>query len=359
MAKKHVHQFVHSYVDYDATSTHARHLQALLREMGYVSEVYAGEWRGQLSKAVSFREYQPTSDAFLLYQLATASPICEFLLQQPSRFAVNYHNVTPYELIAPWEPSIAPELEIARGQMRQLAAKATCGIGVSQYNTNELIAAGYRKTSVTPLLFDPDDFSNELDERVDKSLKQKKHEGGIDILYVGRIAPHKCQHQLIAALAMYRRVFDAHARLHLIGGISSHHYWTVLQRYIAELDLNDAVFMPKGVTAGALGAYYANADVFTCLSEHEGFGVPLIEAMHNNIPVIAYDAAAIGETLGTGGILLDDKSPSTIASVWNRIATDSVLRDALLEAGSARLKHFAIAHTRQVWREVITSLAEA
>src|SRR5690606_37804301 len=118
--------FVHSYVDHDATSSNARHLQRVIRGMGIRSEVYAGEWRGDKCKATFFRDYAPAGDpkgTWLLYHLSTASPMASYLNDRPERLAMSYHNVTPYELLAPWEPGVAPELEIARGQMKSLASK--------------------------------------------------------------------------------------------------------------------------------------------------------------------------------------------------------------------------------------------
>lgn len=360
MTVTHIHQFVHSYVDYDATSTHARHLRSLIQEMGYESEVYAGEWRGQMSKAMSFREYSlrnSPNNTRVIYQFATASPICDLLLARQEQLAVNYHNVTPYSYLAPWEPGIAPELEVARKQLSQLAPKAALGIGVSGYNEKELRTVGYARTAIAPVLFDPQDFAKDVDQRVDTQLKTMKGRGGTDILFVGRIAPHKCQHHLIAALAMYRQHYDPNARLHLVGGISSHHYWTVLKRYIAELRLEAAVNLTGSVSGAALGAYYANADIFACLSEHEGFGVPLIEAMYHDVPVVAFDAAAIGETLGGGGILLKDKSPAMVAGAWHAMLGEET-KCALVAAGRQRLGGFSRSTTSQRWRAIIEQFVE-
>ena len=117
--------------------------------------------------------------------------------------------------------------------------------------------------------------------------------------------------------------------------------------------------MPLSVSGGALAAYYRNADIFACLSEHEGFGVPLIEAMHHSIPVVAYNAAAIGETLGDGGLLLDVKSPSVVAATWDRIMRDDTVRRQLIEAGKCRLSDFSLEKSSQRWRHVIEAFAAA
>ena len=354
-----VHQFVQSFVDHDAISSHVRHLRDVIIGMGIRSEVYAGEWRGQRSKASFFRDYDTSGaarDAWTLYHLSTASPIADYLESAPMRVAVNYHNITPYEFMAPWEPAVAPELSAARRQLRSLAGHTEAAIGVSQYNERELQHEGYRNTSVAPILFDPQEFERELDQSTVNELRARKANGGSDWLFVGRLTPHKCQHQIIQALAVYQRLYDPKARLHIVGGLSSHLYWTVLNKYVDVLGLTGSVFITKGVSNGALGAYYQECDAFVCVSEHEGFGVPLLEAMHNDTPVIAYDAAAVGETVGGGGVVLDDKSPARVAAAVHRVLSDDAVRDGVVAAGRTRLEAFSLEQARATWRQAIEKL---
>lgn len=352
-----LNQFVHSFVDHDAISSHVRHLHRIITSLGIDTGIYAGEWRGERSKAKSFRDFASRShDSWSLYHLSTASPIAEFLRDRPEHLALNYHNITPYEYLAPWEPVIAPELEIARKQLNMLAPRAEAAIGVSHFNEEELRAAGYKNTSVAPILFDPGDFEREEDAKVAASLMRAKAAGGANWLFVGRVTPHKCQHDVIQAFALYKRVYDPKARLYLVGGMSSHHYWTVLYKYLDLLNLTDSVFLTKGVSNGALGAYYKHSDVFVCMSEHEGFGVPVLEALWNDLPVIAYDAGAVGEVLGGGGILLKEKSSAVVAAAAHRVVADSAVRQGLVSAGRKRLDDFALARSEQIWREAIEKL---
>jgi glycosyltransferase involved in cell wall biosynthesis len=354
-----VHQFVHSYVDHDGTSTHARHLQRIIRGLGIRSEVYAGEWRGEKSKATFFRDYASSAApdrTWLLYHLATASPMAAYLKDRPEHVAMNYHNVTPYNFMAPWEPAVAPELEIARQQLKSLSQKTELAVAASNYSEIELREAGFRNTMTAPILFDPADFSNSPDQKLLDKLRKAKDAGGADWLFVGRITPHKCQHQIVQAFAIYQRLYDPNARLHLVGGLSSHRYWSVLNQYIERLELQNSVFVTKGVSDAALGAYYAAADVFICLSEHEGFGVPVLEALHNDLPVIAFDAAAVGETLGDGGLVLSDKSPSTVAVAAHRVLTDDGIRSAMVRAGRERLQDFALPVVEKQWTQIIETM---
>src|SRR5207248_3376126 len=163
----------------------------------------------------------------------------------------------------------------------------------------------------------------------------------------GRLAPNKAQHDLIKALAAYRRLYDPRARLHLVGTSSSESYRTALVAYADALDLVDAVEFTGSVSDGELAAHYRAADVFVCVSEHEGFCVPLLEAMHHRLPIVAYAAAAVPETLGDGGLLLNSKDPYTVAAAVQRVVSDADLRAQLVAAGTRRLHDFDLDRSRE------------
>ena len=159
-------------------------------------------------------------------------------------------------------------------------------------------------------------------------------------MFVGRLAPNKCQHDLVKVLATLRAGADPTARLRLVGGAELATYESALRELASGLGLTDAVEISGSVSPGALAAYYATADVFVSVSEHEGFCVPLLEAMAHDVPVVAYGAGAVPETLGGGGVLLPDKTPVLVAAAVARVARDQGLRDALVTAGRERLANF-------------------
>jgi glycosyltransferase involved in cell wall biosynthesis len=170
------------------------------------------------------------------------------------------------------------------------------------------------------------------------------------------VAPHKAQHDLVKAFAAYRRVYDPLARLHIIGGSSSHAYWTALERFVAAAGLGDAVDLAGSISPGALAAQYRVADAFVCLSDHEGFCVPLLEAMHHEVPVVAYRAAAVPETVAGAGLVLDDKAPVTVATAVHRVVTDARLREGLVAAGRARVADFSLDRSRARLVDAVTEL---
>ena len=138
--------------------------------------------------------------------------------------------------------------------------------------------------------------------------------------------------------AVYRRI-DPGARLWLVGAPSVPSYHRVLQEYRRRLGLERCTFVHH-VTDDELVSYYRAADVFLCLSEHEGFGVPLVESMGFDVPVVAYAAGAVPETLGGAGLLLEDKDPAEVAELCHLVATDATLRDRVLTGQRRRLRHF-------------------
>lgn len=348
-----LHQFLSTFAPRDAQGNHAVQVQSVLREMGLRSDIYAMEvWPEVKRQARSHREYAGGA-SHLLYQLSTGSPVAEFLRDRPEPKIVNYHNLTPVSMFAPWEPHLGAELLAGRRQLRELCDSTVLGIGVSSYNRAELDAAGYRRTTVVPLLLDLAAFDREPDRR---TLDRLWADRGATWLFVGRLAPNKAQHDLVAALAAYRRAYDPDARLRLVGGQSSPRYADAVRGFAAELGLADAVELADHVSDEELSAHYRAADVYVSTSDHEGFGVPLLEAMHHRLPVVAYGSSAVPETVAGAGIVLRTKEPATVAAAVDRVLRDGALRHALAEAAGRRLADFALPKTRAAFRAAVETV---
>jgi L-malate glycosyltransferase len=357
-----VHQFVSTLAPGDAVSNHTLEVQRVLRELGLESEVYARQRFGEMVlRGRPFRDYDgsgPPADTLLLYQAATGSVLAEFLARRAEGQIVNYHNVTPSQYFDAWEPHVAMELDVGRRQIAGMAARAALGICDSAFNEADLRAMGYAETTVVPILLDLNTFEGDVDGTTLDRLLGAKQQGGADWLFVGRLAPNKAQHDLVRALAVYRRLYDPRARLHLIGGPSSAAYSDALLGYVAALDLDHAVSLTGPVPHGVLAAHYRTADVYVCVSEHEGFCIPLLEAFHHRIPVVAYKAGAVPETLGSGGLLLRQKDPVTVAAAVARVLGEPGLRQRMVDAGAARLAGFGLERSRARFTEALTPLLE-
>ena len=354
-----VHQLVPSFAPRDAIGNHTLQVQDVLRGMGFDSEIYVGDARPEVAHlSKPYLDLGVVPDTWLLYQSSTGSKIAEWLLERPEPKLVNYHNITPAEAFAPWEPHVGVELSAGRRQLADLAPVTELAVADSSYNEQELLTLGYRKTAVVPILLDTATFEHAVDEGALERLRRQAR-GGAAWLFVGRVAPNKCQHDLIKALAVYRRVFDPAARLRLVGGSSSHRYLTALQAYADELGLGDAVDFAGDVSDGVLAAHYRAADVYVSASEHEGFGVPLLEAMYHGVPVVAFATTAVPETVGDGGLCVADKAPLVLASAVHRVCGDASVHGALSRAGKRRASQFDLAENRRRFADAIASVVSA
>jgi glycosyltransferase involved in cell wall biosynthesis len=359
-----VHQFVPTLAPRDAVGRHYLAVQETLRGAGYRSDIYSYEAKEEYKRLArpfaSFSGSTGNESTWLLYHSSVGSPVADFVAGRDEPLIVDYHNITPAPFFARWEPAIAGALMKGRRQLAELEARAELGVADSAFNAQELTDLGYERTSVVPILVDVAALdAAPADPATFARLSDAKASGGADWLFVGRLAPNKAQHDIVKAFAAYRRLYDVDARLHLVGGSSSHQYQTALTAFIDALDLGGAVEVTGGVSAGALTAHFETADVYVVASEHEGFCVPLLEAMHHRIPIVAYAATAVPETLGDAGLLLDAKDAYTIATAVQRVVTDSELRAQLIDAGSARLREFDIAKSRRKLLDAIEPVVGA
>jgi glycosyltransferase involved in cell wall biosynthesis len=360
-----LHQFVPT-LDPGAVGSHVLEIQQTLRRLGWDSEVFSEHTRPPYTDAAHPHTAYGAAvaahpDDIIVYHMAIGSSVADWLLaRRPARLVAYSHNITPPAWFEEWEPPLSYGLAWGRAQLQQLARRSILGLGVSEYNTRELATYGFRHTEVLPILLDPASLDHAgLDPAGrDKAGVPVGPSGpGSTWLFVGRLAPNKCQQDVIKAFVLYRRVYDPNARLWLVGGSSSDRYADALVRFAADAGVADAVTFTGAVPAAELAARYAGADVFVCLSEHEGFLVPLLEAWYHNLPIVAYSAAAVPETLGDAGLLLSDKSPETVAAAVARVCTDPAVRQALVDRGNRRLERFSLARTEQRLVELATSIA--
>jgi len=353
-----VHQFVPTLAPRDAVGGHYLAVQETLRAAGYRSDIYSYEAKDEYKRLArpftSFDGDARAAPTWLLYHSSVGSPVADFVAAREEPLIVDYHNITPAPFFSRWEPALAGALMKGRRQLAELETRAELGLADSAFNAQELTELGYRRTSVVPILLDVAALdSAPPDPATLERLSGAKNAGGIDWLFVGRLAPNKAQHDLVKAFAAYRRLYDERARLHLVGASSSHQYEMALSAFVDALGLADAVDITGPVSAGALTAYFETADVYVVASEHEGFCVPLLEAMHHRVPIVAYSAAAVPETLGAAGLLLEAKDPYTIATAVHCVATDAGVRTQLVEAGTERLRAFDIDKSKRKLLEAI------
>ncbi|MBA4386421.1 MAG: hypothetical protein C0404_00465 [Verrucomicrobia bacterium] len=333
-----IHQLVSGFASGDAISLEALRLRQLCRDMGFNSDIFAPRDRtapDMFNECRPLEQYEGTAGDSVIFHYSISSPAEDLFLRTRAKRIVYYHNITPAEFFDAFDENIAAQLRLARTRLAEIAGQADAVWAVSDFNASELRAAGIHDVRVFPLLFSPQAANDPCHSgfTVPKELT--------NILFVGRMAPNKCVEDLISAFAWYHLWINRRSRIFLIGSERTcPAYFTMLQLYARELDLNNVCFQ-RFVSPTQLQAFYRSADVFVCASRHEGYCLPLLEAMHYGVPVIARNMGGMPEALGGAGILYDDMKPEELATLMHKAISDAALRTRLIESQTARMRDIA------------------
>lgn len=309
--------------DYD-TSIYAEYLDDRMKAMGIA---------GEISNRLCF-----SPEDIIIYHLSTGSKWNTRVFDFGTKVIIIYHNITPPIYLG--GPDNAQWYLAEKGirDLRIIANKVKYCIAVSEYNRENLTANGFDcDISVIPLLIPFDDYKKEASQEI---IKKFSNINGTKILFTGRVAPNKKHEDIIAAYNEYRLKFDKDAYLFLVGKYNEDdRYYKELRKYADSIPGVNIIFTGH-IGFDEILAYYSIADCFLCMSEHEGFCVPLVESMIFDVPVIAYDSSAIKDTLGGAGFLLDNKDPVETAFVINRMIHDKALQKMIINNQRERLEVF-------------------
>ena len=340
-----VYQLVHTLSYGDAISGEALSIKRILQSQGITSEIYcvnvhpklknsAKKW-GSFEAEVAARAAD--EDILLILHYSLGSPLNRAYREFKGRRGIIYHNLTPAHWFENYNSRVTEDLISGAKELPELVACSDVVLADSTYNASEI--SEYSNPHVLPLTLDTKKWNISANPGIASVLKGH---GGKNFLHVGRIAPNKCIEDIIKAFYFYHHKIDEESRLWLIGGdIDTEIYSFELRRIVSEFHLKEAVTFVGTVSDEELRAFYENCDAYLCMSEHEGFCVPLVEAMHFGLPVIAYDACAVAETLGDGGILLQQKAPEKVAELMHLLVTDSKIRGELISRGRKRVSAFS------------------
>jgi L-malate glycosyltransferase len=336
-----IHHFVPVLHPGDAVGRHTVRLRDATRARGIPSEIFVDttdpETAAETRPVLSYPEVAERGDV-TVYQFATASAMAPWLAGRGETLVVNYHNITPPELMAPWDNHLALGQLRAQGDLRLLAPRCALAVADSAYNQAHLAEAGFPATAVIPPSAALDlPFGSGADRTPSGPATAAAAAPGGRWLAVGRVSPNKALESTVAALAVARAHHDAHATLRVVGKPATDSYVGALHRYVAELGLSDAVSFGGHASDATVAAAYEGADVLVVTSEHEGFCVPVVEAMAAGLPVVAFDRGAVPEVLGGAGVLVADKDPYALAGAIVALLSDAPRRAALAEAGRRRL----------------------
>ncbi len=223
------------------------------------------------------------------------------------------------------------------------------GIALSEFSKNNLIEMGWRAedVSVLPLI-----NINDCEIEANRELVDKYNDNYVNILFTGRIEPHKKIEDIIKVFCSYQKDFNTKSRLILVGGTAHKNYYQALQDYIQQLKVDNVIFT-QHVSNEDLEAYYAVSDVFLCMSEHEGFCIPLVEAMKRKIPIVAYSAAAVPDTLGEAGILVNTKDERKIAGIIDRLISDLDYKEQIVRSQERRLNFLGLENYKSELKNLI------
>ncbi|MHB1854133.1 MAG: glycosyltransferase [Acidimicrobiales bacterium] len=325
----------------DAITTSALELRALLRRVGR-SEIFSRYVHGSLHHDVwelkdsDWLASESPEDDMIVFHASIGEPdVDRFLAGRPERLVVYYHNISPPELFYEYDPHLAGLLESGRRELSRLADRAVMAVAVSEFNAAELTAMGYRNVRVAPLITDPYRLKAQ-EPLLDMQARLAALEGPV-IVFVGQLLPHKRPDFLLESFHVLTTYLQRPATLVLVGNHRLPRLSRALEELSRELNL-DRVIITGAVPDAELAAWYGRADVFVTASEHEGFCVPPLEAMAQGVPVVARRFAALPETVGDAGILLDPGAgPIQMAEAIARVLTDDRLRAEMIERGHRRV----------------------
>ncbi len=351
-----VHHFVPVLHRGDAVGRHTLRLRDATRRRGLESNIFVDvvqdETADETLPAISYADQAHRGDV-VVYQFATASLMAPWLAGRTETLVVNYHNITPPELMAPWDHHLALGQERAREDLAVLAPRTTLAIADSAYNETHLAEAGFAATAVVP----PSAAVGEEVTTDAGSLSGDARTGAV-WLAVGRVAPNKALEHTIAALAVARHNSQQGATLRIVGKPATDAYERALRRYVADLGLEDAVTFTGYATDAAVAAAYTTADVLVVTSEHEGFGVPVVEAMAAGLPVVAYDQGAVPEVLGDAGVLVASRDPYALADAIGSLLADPTRRSTLAEAGRRRFAELDLPNAADRFVDLLVEVQE-
>jgi L-malate glycosyltransferase len=331
-----VHQVLATLGYGDAIGHEVLGIQRALRAAGHASDIFVETADPRLEPlTLDYRDLIDAShpDNVLIHHFSIGSRASRISYALPDRMILVYHNITPPGFFVDVHPALVKACYRGRRELTAYIDRVDLAVGDSEFNRQELAALGFRQTDVLPVV---PDFSH-LDVAPDPMIAGRFDDEWTNILFVGRVIPNKAIHDLVRIFHAYHTRLNPRARLIVVGAYSGfERYLTLVNHLIDALGARD-IHIVGQVSNEELTAFYEVADVFLCASEHEGFCVPIVEAFHKGIPVIAYAATAVPATMDGGGVLYENKDPWHVARIVDAVVGDRRLQERIVAAQDAAL----------------------
>ena len=334
-----IHQFATSLSYGDAISDEMLEIQQVLRNKGYKSELFIKFYEPRMAKyGRDFKEYKKFSspENVVIFHFSIGSPVSKLFFRIPDKKIMIYHNITPYPFFMDYHRILTRECFKGRLEIKLFKGKVDLALGDSEYNRMEMEKLGYSSTGVLPLLLNFSKFDQDGDPVVRRIFDNEKW----TILFVGRVIPNKKFEDVIKTYYFYKKYFNPNSQLIFVGDYRGmERYLAALQDLVNRLDLTDVHFAGN-IEFSALVSCFKVAGVYLSMSEHEGFGVPLLESYYMRVPVVAYAAGAVEETMNEGGLLLRQKDFFKTAALFEELRTDEAFREMVIASQLKALEKY-------------------
>ncbi len=324
-----IHQFHSGSAFGDAVTNSLLYTQKILIDLGFKSNIYCEHVAPELKKNIMhYSKHKSNKNNVLLIHHSMGHDLDKWISRLHDKIILVYHNITPENFFQKDSPFYYYSIK-GREQLTIFKKMAIGSIGDSKLNTDELLNMGFQKDKlkVIPLLID---YNKIISHTWNYKLFDDNSKD-FNILFVGRVAPNKRQDELVKLFYIFKKMYHFSAKLYIVGGVSGDEYEKKIRELISQYNLDKDVIITGKVSYEDLYSYYKLADAFVCLSEHEGFGVPLIEAMIFDVPVIAYNSSNIRNTLDGGGVLFTEKNLEYMAGFLSLLAKNRALRREIIK----------------------------
>lgn len=350
-----VHQWVPAAHRGDAIGDSARRVRDLLRGLGHESEIFALTIDEDLrSEIVPFADPAARAGDLTIFHFALPSPMTGAFANLPRGRVLQYHNITPPHFFAPYDAGIFRLAALGRDDLRTLVGRTDLALGDSEYNRQELEEMGFDRTGVFPIAIDTGRLTDAPRRR---ALEKVLSDGRKNFLFVGRVAPNKKIEDHIRLAEQYKRYIDEAYRFIFVGKTEGlPRYYNMVRALIDEYRMPADRFVFTGpVDEADLATFYRTAHAYLSMSEHEGFCVPLLEAMAMDVPVMAYASTAVPDTLGGAGVQFAPKDMEFAAELLGALTYDDTLRADVIAGQRTRLSDFGDGRIRRELQTLLGS----